>query len=131
PFKSDLRTRPILLLNLLGSNLEFVERVNVAVVTKAETMTIGEIYTYIQQESAKFGNQLLWCNVYRSCSKEILVVHVDLGLSPSQIARAIHESIREMEGTLLTGSFQCGAEMWWTAMTDEGEGITSSQLYFT
>lgn len=39
--------------------------------------------------------------------------------------------IREMEGTLLIGSFQCGAEMWWTAMTDEGEGITSSQLYFT
>ncbi|WZZ07531.1 hypothetical protein YC2023_093452 [Brassica napus] len=34
--------------------------------------------------------------MYRSRSKEILVVHVDSGLSPSQIARAIHESIREM-----------------------------------
>lgn len=48
--------------------------------------------------SAQFGNWLLSCNMYRSRSKYILVVHVDSGLSPSQIARAIHESIREMHG---------------------------------
>ncbi|KAG5398406.1 hypothetical protein IGI04_020220 [Brassica rapa subsp. trilocularis] len=42
----------------LGSNLEVSKRVNVAMVTKAETMTTGEIYAYIKQESAKVKLEL-------------------------------------------------------------------------
>uniref|UniRef100_A0A0D3CIX6 DUF223 domain-containing protein n=1 Tax=Brassica oleracea var. oleracea TaxID=109376 RepID=A0A0D3CIX6_BRAOL len=41
------------LLQLLGSNPDIAEQVNAEVVTKRETMTIGEIFSYIEQESAK------------------------------------------------------------------------------
>ncbi|XP_033139689.1 uncharacterized protein LOC117131666 isoform X1 [Brassica rapa] len=37
----------------LGSNPDIAEQVNAEVVTKRETMTIGEIFSYIEQESAK------------------------------------------------------------------------------
>ncbi|CDY69220.1 BnaAnng29700D [Brassica napus] len=37
----------------LGSNPAIAEQVNVEVVTKRETMTIGEIFSYIEQESSK------------------------------------------------------------------------------
>ncbi|CAN6867097.1 unnamed protein product [Brassica oleracea] len=37
----------------LGSNPDIAEQVNAEVVTKCETMTIGEIFSYIEQESAK------------------------------------------------------------------------------
>ncbi|CAN7049476.1 unnamed protein product, partial [Brassica rapa subsp. trilocularis] len=37
----------------LGSNPAIAEQVNAEVVTKRETMTIGEIFSYIEQESAK------------------------------------------------------------------------------
>ncbi|KAL0758818.1 hypothetical protein Bca101_074968 [Brassica carinata] len=37
----------------LGSNPAIVEQVNAEVVTKRETMTIGEIFSYIKRESAK------------------------------------------------------------------------------
>ncbi|CAN6835657.1 unnamed protein product [Brassica oleracea] len=41
------------LLQLLGSNPDIAEQVNAEVVTKRETMTIREIFSYIEQESAK------------------------------------------------------------------------------
>ncbi|KAG2322936.1 hypothetical protein Bca52824_016149 [Brassica carinata] len=42
----------------LGSNPEIVEQVNAEVVTKREPLTIGEIFSYMKQESAKVnGNQ--------------------------------------------------------------------------
>ncbi|XP_048613170.1 uncharacterized protein LOC125587080 [Brassica napus] len=37
----------------LGSNPDIAEQVNAEVVTKRETMTIGEIFSYIKQETAK------------------------------------------------------------------------------
>ncbi|KAG5411465.1 hypothetical protein IGI04_007784 [Brassica rapa subsp. trilocularis] len=37
----------------MGSNPDIAEQVNAEVVTKRETMTIGEIFSYIEQESAK------------------------------------------------------------------------------
>ncbi|KAG2247452.1 hypothetical protein Bca52824_087080 [Brassica carinata] len=41
-------------LNWLGSNPEIAYMVNEEVLTKAETMTIREIFAYIKQESAKY-----------------------------------------------------------------------------
>ncbi|CAF1944425.1 hypothetical protein HID58_073845 [Brassica napus] len=40
-------------LSWLGSNPAIAEQVNAEVVTKRETMTIGEIFSYIEQESSK------------------------------------------------------------------------------
>ncbi|CAN6918834.1 unnamed protein product [Brassica oleracea] len=37
----------------LGSNSEVANRINADIVTKAETVTIGELFTYIKQEGAK------------------------------------------------------------------------------
>nr|VDD64215.1 unnamed protein product [Brassica oleracea] len=37
----------------LGSNSEVSNRINADIVTKAETVTIGELFTYIKQEGAK------------------------------------------------------------------------------
>ncbi|WZZ79269.1 hypothetical protein YC2023_099841 [Brassica napus] len=37
----------------LGSNSEAANRINADIVTKAETVTIGELFTYIKQEGAK------------------------------------------------------------------------------
>ena len=37
----------------MGSNPDIAEQVNAEVVTKRETMTIGDIFSYIEQESAK------------------------------------------------------------------------------
>ncbi|KAF3520044.1 hypothetical protein DY000_02062994 [Brassica cretica] len=37
----------------LGANPDIVEQVNAEVITKRETMTVGEIFDYIKQESAK------------------------------------------------------------------------------
>ena len=37
----------------LGSNSDVANRVNADIVTKAETVTIGEIFSYIKQEGAK------------------------------------------------------------------------------
>ncbi|KAG2323105.1 hypothetical protein Bca52824_016318 [Brassica carinata] len=41
-------------LGWLGSNPEIAEQVNAEVVTKREPLTIGEIFSYIKQESAKW-----------------------------------------------------------------------------
>ncbi|CAF1927123.1 unnamed protein product [Brassica oleracea var. botrytis] len=40
----------------LGSNPDIAEQVNAEVVTKRETMTIGEIFSYIKQETAKVNS---------------------------------------------------------------------------
>ena len=40
----------------MGSNPDIAEQVNAEVVTKCETMTIGEIFSYIEQESAKVNS---------------------------------------------------------------------------
>ncbi|CDY10845.1 BnaC01g14600D [Brassica napus] len=40
----------------LGSNPAIAEQVNAEVVTKRETMTIGEIFSYIEQESSKVNS---------------------------------------------------------------------------
>ncbi|CAN6830810.1 unnamed protein product [Brassica oleracea] len=37
----------------LGANPDIVEQVNAEIITKRETMTVGEIFDYIKQESAK------------------------------------------------------------------------------
>lgn len=37
----------------LDSNLDVANRVDANVVTKTETMTIGELFSYIKQEAAK------------------------------------------------------------------------------
>ncbi|CAG7861274.1 unnamed protein product [Brassica rapa] len=37
----------------LGSNSEVANRINAEIVTKAETVTIGELFTYIKQEGSK------------------------------------------------------------------------------
>uniref|UniRef100_A0A0D3DNP9 RING-type domain-containing protein n=1 Tax=Brassica oleracea var. oleracea TaxID=109376 RepID=A0A0D3DNP9_BRAOL len=37
----------------LGSNSEVANRINADIVTKAETVTLGELFTYIKQEGAK------------------------------------------------------------------------------
>ncbi|KAF3580913.1 hypothetical protein DY000_02029340 [Brassica cretica] len=43
----------------LGSNPDIAEQVNAEVVTKRETMTIGEIFSYIGQESAKVNAEVV------------------------------------------------------------------------
>ena len=40
----------------MGSNPDIAEQVNAEVVTKRETMTIGEIFSYIKQETAKVNS---------------------------------------------------------------------------
>ena len=48
----------VLSFHRMGSKPEIQELVNAEVVTKAETMTIAEIYAYIKQESAKVKSKL-------------------------------------------------------------------------
>ncbi|KAL0789729.1 hypothetical protein Bca101_005975 [Brassica carinata] len=52
----------------LGSNSDVANRVNADIVTKAETVTIGEIFSYIKQEGAKAtkGPTTLMC---KKCGK--------------------------------------------------------------
>ncbi|KAH0887763.1 hypothetical protein HID58_050192 [Brassica napus] len=44
--------------NWFGSNPEIAHLVNAVEVTRVETMTIGEIYAYMKQESAKVNLML-------------------------------------------------------------------------
>ncbi|WZZ24210.1 hypothetical protein YC2023_007626 [Brassica napus] len=46
-------TKDYLAWYVFGSNSEVANRINADIVTKAETVTIGELFTYIKQEGAK------------------------------------------------------------------------------
>ncbi|KAL0813894.1 hypothetical protein Bca101_070337 [Brassica carinata] len=56
----------------LGSNPDIAEQVNAEVVTKRETMTIGEIFSYIKQETAKIS-------VYDNSEQAVIVLLGDAG----------------------------------------------------
>ena len=49
-------TKSFLLCLRLGSNPDIADQVNAEVVTKRETMTIGEIFSYIGQEFRKVNS---------------------------------------------------------------------------
>ncbi|KAF2537936.1 hypothetical protein F2Q68_00020141 [Brassica cretica] len=83
----------------LGSNPDIAEQVNAEVVTKRETMTIGEIFSYIEQESAK--------DAFFECTATIDdVVH---GSSWYYIARSgCHSKVSKGPTSLICTNKKCG-----------------------
>ncbi|CAF2040004.1 unnamed protein product [Brassica napus] len=57
----------------LGSNSEVANRINAEIVTKAETVTIGELFTYIKQEGSKvyYTKRLYTVNTLALCTATI------------------------------------------------------------
>ncbi|CAF2039879.1 unnamed protein product [Brassica napus] len=57
----------------LGSNSEVANRINAEIVTKAETVTIGDLFTYIKQEGSKvyYTKRLYTVNTLALCTATI------------------------------------------------------------